>query len=143
MEFGKKVYAGNFVMVKRSRSLSKRDMKRLREEEGFGDEVAGMLTRGSVPYIRVESVGGSWAVEYGVEQTMFYALDEVTVAQDGRGDWRVVGDEGENVKAMLAMMLADTTVVGDAEFQAAKLTAMVGLLKRMGGEVEEDGENGD
>lgn len=130
-------------MVKRSRSLSKRDMKRLREEEGIGEDVAAGLTRGSVPYIRVESVGGSWAVEFGVEQTMFYALDEVTVALDERGGWRVVGEEGENVKAMLAMMLADTTVVGDAEFQAAKLTAMVGLLKRMGGEVEDEiGENG-
>ena len=126
--------------MKRSRSLSKRDMKRLREEEGIGEDVASGLTRGSVPYIRVEGVGGGWAVEFGVGQTMFDALDEVTVARDECGCWRVVGEEGENVKATLAMMLADTTVVGDAEFQAAKLAAMVGLLERMGGKVEDEGE---
>lgn len=147
MEFGKKVYAGNFVMMKKTRGLSKRDMERLRDESGIGRDVRKHLTRGQLPYIRVECVGGGWAVEFGVGTSMYGALDTVDAVRDGRGDWRVAGVEGENVTGVLLGMLTDTTVVGDEEYQMEKMKILGEYIARAGGDGssvrdERAGENG-
>ena len=115
MDFGKKVYAGNFVMMKKSRALSKAEMRQIRDDAGIPEDKRKMLSRGALPYIRVECAGGGWALEVGINQTMFEALDHLSVARDKTGDWRVPGVEGQNAATMLAGMFVETTVVGDAE----------------------------
>lgn len=148
MDFGKKVYCGNFVIVKKTRSLSKREMKKLRDEDGVPADVRKHLTRGSVPYMRVEAVGGSWAVEYGVGTSMFGALDALGVAYGDDGVLRVSGAEGANAAYLFAVMYADATVVGDIEYQRAKVELLDAYLKRIQGnfdyaEKEEPGAAGE
>lgn len=130
MEFGKKVYVGNFVMVKKMKSLSKEEVKRLRDEMKVRKDVRKNLSRGGLPYIHLENVGGGWELNIGIGMTMYEALDELTVARDEKGDLRVVGDEGKNAEAVVTGMFVDTTVVGDVEYQTAKLNAMCEYLKR-------------
>ena len=124
MEFGKKLYCGNFVVTKKSRSLSKQELKELRED------VRKHLTRGSLPYMCVETVGGGWKVEFGIGTTMFEAIDALSMVRDEKGDWRTHGTEGKNAEAIFTGMFVDTTVVGDAEYQAAKMKAMTEYIDR-------------
>lgn len=153
MEFGKKVYCGNFVIMKKSHSLGKREMRQLRDEVGVPADKRKRLSRGSVPYIRVEAAGGSWAVEYGVGTTMFGALDALDVVHDEDGVPRVQGAEGDNAAYLLTVMYADTTVVGDIEYQRSRVELLDAYLKRMQGNsdyaeekpdaAEEEKEDGD
>lgn len=130
MEFGKKVYVGNYVMIKKMKTLSKADMKKLRAELKTNEKGRRHLSRGGLPYIHIENVGGGWELSIGIGMTMFDALDELTVARDARGDLRVVGDEGRNAEAIVTGMFVDTTIVGDAEYQTAKVKAMFDFIKR-------------
>lgn len=130
MDYGKKVHVGNFVLMKKARALGKSDLKRLRDEAGIPEEKRKELSRGTLPYIRIEDAGGSWAVEMGVVHTMYDALDHLSVVRDERGDWRVPGIEGKNAEAVLCGMFVDTTVVGDTEYQKDKLKVMCGYIDR-------------
>lgn len=130
MEFGKRVYCGNFIVTKKDRGLSKADMKKQRDEEGIREDVRKHLTRGQLSYISVETVGGGWKVEFGVGTTMFDAIDELGMIRDDKGNWRTFGIEGQNAEAIFTGMLVNTTVVGDAEYQSAKLKAMTEYIER-------------
>lgn len=130
MDFGKKLYCGNFVVTKKSRSLSKLELKELRDKEGIREDVRKHLTRGSLPYICVETVGGGWKVEFGIGTTMFEAIDALGMVRDEKGDWRTHGTEGQNAEAIFTGMFVDTTVVGDAEYQTAKMKAMSEYIER-------------
>lgn len=134
MDFGKRIHCGNFTIEKRSRSLSKAQARRLRDEAGVPDDVRKHLSRASLPYMRVENVSGGWAVEIGIGMSMFDALDGLSAARDENGDWRVPGIEGKNAEAVLTGMYMDTTVVGDAVYQGRKLALMCEYLKRQGEE---------
>ena len=101
MDFGKKLYCGNFVVTKKSRSLSKQELKELRDKEGIRDDVRKHLTRGSLPYICVETVGGGWKVEFGIGTTMFEAIDALGMVRDEKGDWRTHGTEGRTQRLSL------------------------------------------
>lgn len=141
MEFGKKVYVGNYVMIKKMKVLSKADMKKLMAELKTNEESRKCLTRGGLPYIHIENVGGGWELNIGIGMTMFDALDELTVARDARGDLRVVGDEGRNAEAILTGMFVDTTIVGDAEYQTAKVKAMFDYIKRCSNDEQTVGQD--
>ena len=143
MEFGKKVYVGNFVVVKKNRSLSKREMERLRDEAGVPKDVRKHLTRGALPYMHIENAGGGWELNIGIGMSMFEALDELSVARDERGDWRVPGIEGKNAEAVITGMFVDTTVVGDAEYQGAKMKAMCEYIERNSKKEGDDRSSGD
>ena len=101
MDFGKKLYCGNFVVTKKSRSLSKQELKELRDKEGIREDVRKHLTRGSLPYICVETVGGGWKVEFGIGTTMFEAIDALGMVRDEKGDWRTHGTEGKKQRLSL------------------------------------------
>lgn len=130
MDFGKRIYCGNFVLEKRSRALGKTEMKALRDAEGVPADAAKFLTRGSLPYIRVSDIGGGWSVNIGIGLSMFDALDGLCAVRDARDCWRVPGIEGRNAEAVLTGMYVDTTSVGDAEYQTAKLKAMSEYIGR-------------
>ena len=85
MEFGKKIFVGNFVLMKKTRALSKREMKALRDLEKIPEDKRKILSRGTVPYIRVRDVGGGWSLEVSLEHTMFDALDALTIVRAGLG----------------------------------------------------------
>ena len=129
MEFGKKICVGNFVLMKKARALSKREMKALRDLEKIPEDKRKILSRGTVPYIRVSDVGG-WSLEVSLEHTMFDALDALTVVCGDDGRLTVPGIEGKNAEAVLTGMFVDTTIVGDMEYQKEKIRVMSAYLER-------------
>lgn len=130
MEFGKKICVGNFVLMKKARALSKKEMKALRDLEKIPEDKRKILSRGTVPYIRVSDVGGGWSLEVSLEHTMFDALDALTVVCGDDGRWTVPGIEGKNAEAVLTGMFVDTTIVGDMEYQKEKVRVMSAYLER-------------
>lgn len=130
MEFGRKVYVGNYLLRKITKTFSKKEIKVLRAEQHLKPEVEKNLTRGKLPYIQIRTIGGGWRLEIGKGMTMYEALDELCVARDAEGVWRVPGIEGKNAEAIITNMFVDTTVVGDPEYQADKLQAMVEYIGR-------------
>lgn len=130
MEFGKKIFVGNFVLMKKTRALSKREMKALRDLEKIPEDKRKILSRGTVPYIRVRDVGGGWSLEVSLEHTMFDALDALTIVRAGLGRLTVPGIEGKNAEAILTGMFVDTTIVGDMEYQKEKIRVMSAYLDR-------------
>ncbi len=139
MEFGKKVYIGNFVVTKKSKSLSKDEMTALRDEEGIKADERKKLPRQSLPYMHIESVGGGWELNIYTGMTMFDALDNLTVVADEVRGFVVPGVEGDNAAVIIAGMFVDTTTVGDDEYQTAKYDALRRYIARRasGGESEE------
>ena len=131
MEFGKKIFVGNFVLMKKTRALSKREMKALRDLEKIPEDKRKILSRGTVPYIRVSDVGGGWSLEVNLEHTMFDALDALTIVRADDGRLTVPGIEGKNAEAVLTGMFVDTTIVGDMEYQKEKLRVMSAYLERV------------
>lgn len=132
VEFGVKVHVGNFYFLKYSKSLSKKDLAVLRKALNVPEDIKKHLQRGSLPYIKVSTVTGSWSVEFVVGTTMFDALDGLKVVVDDRGVRQLYGVEGKNTEAIFVAMLADTTTVGDYEYQVAKQKLLSEYLDRAG-----------
>lgn len=132
LEHGKKARVGNYEVLKYSKSLSKKELKQLRE--GVTDElpaaVKECLQRGSLSYIKVSTISGSWSVEFVVGTTMYDAINEIPVAQDSEGNITYYGTQYSNLHATINAWLADTTTVGDFEYQKAKQEALSEYLKR-------------
>lgn len=130
LEYGVKVHVGNFYFLKYSKSLSKADLSVLRKSLNIPEEVKKHLQRGSLPYIKVCTVSGSWGVEFVIGTTMYEALDNLKVVMDDKGVRQLYGVEGKNTEAIFVAMLADTTTIGDFDYQVAKQKLLHEYLDR-------------
>ena len=125
MDFGKKTKCGNFYILKYSKSLSKAELKKLRDASGIPTDVQKHLQRGSLPYIKVATVSDSWAVEFVYGTTMFNAIDELPAMGN-----EVTGIPGKNAEALFVTMYADTSTIGDEKYRKAKVKIMEEYLDR-------------
>lgn len=130
LEFGKKVSVGNYYILKHSKSLTKNEVKRLRTANNIPADVQKHLERASMPYIKVATVTDSWSVDFVIGTSMYEALDTVKVVMDGEGNRQLYGVEAKNVEATIVAMFADTTTVGDYEYQVEKQKLLVAYLNR-------------
>lgn len=130
LEFGKPVMVGNYTITKITKSLSRKQVKELRRISGIPEDIQKHLERASLPYIKVQTASGSWGVEYVMGTSMYDALDDVNVAVDSDGVRQLWGVERKNVEAMFVAMLADTTTVGDYEYNVAKQKLLQEYLDR-------------
>lgn len=131
MPFGKKLKCGNFLVLKYTKTLSKGDMKTLRSTAGIPADVQKHLQRGGLPYIKVEALSGIWAVEFCCNTQIFAVIDQllpmaIAAAQDDEEADTTVADFAH----LFALMMTDTMVIGDGEYQQAKAEAMRQLLER-------------
>lgn len=108
MDFGKKYRVGNFEIIKLSRSLTKNEIKQLRTEAGIPASVQKYLTRGSLPYIKVRTISGMWALEWSVGMTMFNIFDSADFEN---------ANEREAMKGLLTRFYSITSVLGDAQME--------------------------
>ena len=130
LEFGKKVSVGNYYILKHSKSLTKNEVKRLRTANNIPADVQKHLERASLPYIKVATVTDSWNVDFVMGTSMYDALDGVNVVMDGEGNRQLFGVEAKNVEATIVAMFADTTTVGDYEYQVEKQKLLAAYLDR-------------
>lgn len=130
LEFGKKVACGNYYILKKSRSLSKAELKKLRSANGIPAEVQKHLQRGSLPYIKVSTLSESWSVEFVVGMTMYAFIDATHVVMDDEGNRMVFGDDRALMENIFVQMMTDTTLVGDKEYRLGKLKLQQEYLDR-------------
>ena len=118
LPFGKSIKTRHFTVLKFSKSLSKKEVASLRKD--IPSEIKKHLQRGSLPFIKISDIAGTWGVEFSVGTSMYAALDEcVTVAV---GDHYELSKDDENfIEAFAQLMYADTSLPGDAEYTAGKL----------------------
>ncbi len=130
LDFGKKVSVGNYYILKHTKSLTKNEVKRLRAANNIPADIQKHLERASLPYIKVATVTDSWSVDFVIGTSMYDALDSVKVVMDGEGNRQLYGVEAKNVEATIVAMFADTTTVGDYEYQIEKQKLLVAYLDR-------------
>lgn len=127
MELGKIYHAGNFIIKKFTRTLTKEQMRQLRDGINMSREVQRNLQRIGLPFIKVSTVSGSWSVEWAFGMSFFKAIDEMPVNEDGE----FYGVALDNLTMILTCMFADTSVVGDMEYMAEKQKLMHKYFDRM------------
>lgn len=130
LPFGKKISVGPFTVLKYSKSLSKKEVKELRDAANIPSDVQKHLQRGSLPFIKVESASGSWSVEWVVGEPMYEAIHEIPLACDADGDPLYFGNWYKNLYAIFNAMFTDTCIVGDFEYQQAKQKLISDYLNR-------------
>lgn len=127
LPFGKKVYMRHFCLLKTSKSLSKREVAMLRKD--IPAEVSKHLQRGSLPYIKVSAISGIWATEFVVGTSMYYAFDNLNPEQAG-DHLELSKKEMDSVEAVVQLMFADATLVGDGEYVTGKMRLRDEYIKR-------------
>lgn len=142
LEYGVKVKVGNFYYLKHAKSLSKKELAILRKANNVPEDIRKHLQRASLPYIKVSTITNSWSVEFVVGTMMYEALDALNVVTDDEGTRQLYGTEKTNTEAIFVAMLADTTTVGDYEYQSAKQKLLSEYLDRAGKKLNEKQDEG-
>lgn len=130
LEFGKKVQCGNYYILKKSKSLSKAEVTKLRKVQGIPAEIQKHLQRASLPYIKVSTVTDSWSVEFVIGMTMYQLIDDCHVVFDGDGNRLLAGEEKNTYENIFVQMMTDTTLIGDKEYRLGKLKLQQEYLDR-------------
>lgn len=118
LPFGKTIKTRHFTVLKFSKSLSKKEVASLRED--IPDEIKKHLQRGSLPFIKIANIAGTWGIEYFIGTSMYAALDECIPVAVG-DHYEFSKDDRNIIEAFAQLMYADTSLPGDAEYTAGKL----------------------
>lgn len=127
LPFGKTIKTRHFTVLKFCKSLSKKEVASLRED--IPAEIKKHLQRGSLPFIKIANIAGTWGIEYSIGTSMYAALDEcIPVAAGDHHEFSK--DDGNIIEAFAQLMYADTSFPGDAEYAAGKLKLLGEYLAR-------------
>ena len=126
LEFGKIYRAGNFIIKKFTRTLTKKQMLQLRDAMNIPRDIQKRLERNGLPFIKASTVSGSWSIEWAFGASLFQAIDEMPVNENGE----FFGVGLDNLTMILTCMFADTSVVGDIEYMSKKQELMHEYFKR-------------
>ena len=118
LPFGKSIKTRHFTVLKFSKSLSKKEIASLRED--IPAEIKKHLQRGSLPFIKIADIAGTWGVEFSVGTSMYAALDVCIPVVVG-DHYEFSKDDGNIIEAFAQLMYADTSLPGDAEYTSGKL----------------------
>lgn len=133
LPFGKEARCGNYKVLRFSKALSKREMNKLHDIEGIPDEVRKILNRGSLPFIKISTLSGSWSVEICISLKMYYAILDIPVARDAEGRLWYYGEGEKAFYNLLNSWFAHTTTVGDQEYRADMISSTVRYINRATG----------
>lgn len=125
MEYGRKLQFGNFVVLKYTRGLTKAERKELSDVEKFPWKIRKEISRGTLPYIKVSTVSGSWSVHFVYGTSMYDAIDEL-----GGVLGMITPTEKQNAERLFTLMYVNTTVVGDNDYQYGCAKLLDEYLKR-------------
>lgn len=126
LELGKIYHAGNFIIKKFTRTMTKKQMRQLRDSMNIPKDIQKELQREGLQFIKASTISGSWSVEWVSEMSFFKAIDEMSVNENGE----FYGVGLDNLTMILTCMFADTSVVGDMEYMAKKQELMHEYFKR-------------
>lgn len=131
LPFGRKVQCGNFTVLKFTKALGKEQLRVLREQSGVPREKWRILPRRGIPFIKVSDLGDIWGVEFSCTTQMFAVIDQMLpLALDAERDGTDVETGVADFAHLFTLMMTDTMIVGDGEYQKAKALAMKELIGR-------------
>lgn len=139
LPFGKTIKTRHFTVLKFSKSLSKKEIASLRED--IPAEIKKHLQRGSLPFIKISDIAGTWGVEFSVGTSMYAELDGC-IPVDVGGHYEFSKDDGNIIEAFSQLMYADTSLPGDAEYTAGKLKLRDEYLARESARLNAAAEKG-
>lgn len=142
LPFGKQIQVGNYTVLKRTRVLTKAQLKQLRDDSDIPAELRSKLTRSGLPYIRVEDISRMWAVEFCCNTGVYVYVDRMLpLALQAEKEGREIKTDGVTDFAHLfGMWMTDTCVQGDAAYYADKANALAALVARNTSHREETAE---
>ncbi len=132
LPFGRKIQVGNYTVLKYTKTLTKQQMKSIREDKDIHPEVKRQLTRNGLPYIKVEAISQIWSVEFCCNTGVYLHIDRVLplallADQEKREpEYESIADFAH----LFSMWMTDTTVQGDSTYYADKGKALKGLIER-------------
>lgn len=139
LPFGKTIKTRHFTVLKFSKSLSKKEVASLRED--IPADIKKHLQRGSLPFIKISDIAGTWGVEFSVVTSMYAALDEFVPVAVG-DHYEFSKDDGNIIEAFAQLMYTDTSLPGDAEYTAGKLKLRDEYIAREAARRNAASENG-
>ena len=139
LPFGKTIKTRHFTVLKFSKSLSKKEVSSLRED--IPADIKKHLQRGSLPFIKIANIAGTWGIEYSIGTSMYAALDECVHVAVG-DHYELSKDAGNIIEAFAQLMYADTSLPGDAEYTAGKLKLRDEYLARESARLNAAADNG-
>lgn len=136
LELGKIYHAGNFIIKKFTRALTKKQMLQLRDAMNIPRDIQKRLERNGMQFIKASTISGSWSIEWVFGMSLFDAINAMPVNENGE----FFGVGLNNLTMILTCMFADTSVVGDMEYMAEKQKLMHKYFYRKAdnGEMTED-----
>ena len=139
LPFGKTIKTRHFTVLKFSKSLSKKEIASLRED--IPAEIKKHLQRGSLPFIKIADIAGTWGVEFSVGTSMYDALDGCVPVAVG-DHYEFSKDDINFIEAYAQLMYVDTSFPGDAEYTAGKLKLRDEYLARESARRNDASDNG-
>ena len=127
LELGEIYHAGNFIIKKFTRTLTKKQMRQLYNEMNIPEDIQKKLQRKGLQFIKASTISGSWSIEWVFGMSFFKAIDEMPVNENGE----FYGTALDNLTMILTCMFADTSVVGDMEYMVEKQKLMYKYFDRM------------
>lgn len=130
LPFGKEIKIGNYKVLKFTRALNKEQLKALRKSSGT-DDVKG-LSRVGIPYIKVEAIGGVFALTFCFNTQVFRWLDYcVPVAVEAEENGETLEQNSvADILHVFGMWMADVCTTGDQQYYADKANALKALIER-------------
>lgn len=132
LPFGKKIQVGNYTVLKYTKTLTKQQLKQLREGQDIHPEVKRQLSRSGLPYIKVEAISQIWSVEFCCNTGVYLHIDRVLplallAAQEKRKpEFESIADFAH----LFGMWMTDTCVMGDTLYFNDKGRALKALIER-------------
>lgn len=130
LPFGKRVQVGNYVVTKFTKTLSKKELKSLRDAEGVPNEVRKYLHRACLPYIKVATVSGNWSIEWCMGTTVYESINDLEVAHDDKNNFCYYGDGYRALLALLNRIYMTSNTVGDKDYNLILHQAIVDYMDR-------------
>ena len=132
LPFGKKIQVGNYTVLKYTKTLTKNQLKQIRESKDIAPEVQKQLSRAGLPYIKVEAISQIWAIEFCCNTGVYLFIDRVlplallAEQEKRKPEFESIADFAH----LFGMWMTDTCVQGDSIYYADKGNALKALIER-------------
>lgn len=132
LPFGKKIQVGNYTVLKYTKTLTKNQLKQIRESKDIAPEVQKQLSRAGLPYIKVEAISQIWEIEFCCNTGVYLFIDRVlplallAEQEKRKPEFESIADFAH----LFGLWMTDTCVQGDSIYYADKGNALKALIER-------------
>lgn len=129
LPFGKEIKIGNYKVLKFTKSLSKSQLKGLRNVPAG---LKKQLARAGIPYIKVEAISGIFALTFCFNTQVFRWLDYcIPAALEAQENGETLAQNSvADILHVFGMWMTDVCTTGDQKYYEDKANALKALIER-------------